>query len=180
MLLKLDGLSPSDWLVYLIGSALALGTSAFAVVMISTNDGTPHVNDIEHLAIFAMPSGSAGHRSKNNPEMAALGQKAGIDPMPVGAISDSLNKSGTGSGNNNDKPLATQMPVDLSDISNYRIASAFEGSVLLSTPQGPRFIKKGSVLTGLGRVLDIKHNGNDITVTVEGGVLTSRETSGAQ
>jgi hypothetical protein len=115
--------------LHVAGVALALGTTAFASLMILRSGDAPGIAGI-------VPQG-AGTPWKKTIDTDVAG---GIDYTPVG----SLPSASAGSGGS-------------SQPGGYRIRSAMEGMALVEGPEGLVAVRPGSVLPGVGRVEAIEH-----------------------
>ncbi len=133
---------------------LAVGATAFAAQMISDSNRVPTFAGSEHLMIFARPATLiAARRNPDNPALVAA-NKNGIDYNPVGGL-----------GNRQAAPARK-------DLLDYTVIEADQGWALIKDTRGWQTrVTKGQLVTGLGRIEDIRREGDRWAVITPHGRL---------
>lgn len=124
------------------GVALALGSSAFAALMVMDPNRKPEITGLEHLAIYARPTKSVAQK----PQLSA---RANVDYTPVGT---------------------TRSAFPDSSLVGYDLLAVSSEEATIRTPQGRvTRVTPGARLPGVGEIVSIhRREGKWVVITQSG------------
>lgn len=120
------------------GIALAALVTGFAYLAIERNDGTPRIGGAEHLAIFAMPSGSRETR------------------VASGAPSVSARSSISREGSREPIDYLPTATIKRSSVEQFNVRQVLRDRVILQRTSGLLELRPGDFAEGFGRLQEIR------------------------
>lgn len=149
------------------GSTLAVGSAAFAGYMVVNPPEKPYFGGLQHLAIFAQPSGSngpsPGELASAKERLARdLAQIRNLDMTPIGTIPKSPAKPA---------PSAS-LPVS----PDHALISIVGMKALVRSPEGVRLYDRGEAIGRLGKFTAVERFGQGWSLVTERGRVVETPT----
>jgi hypothetical protein len=149
-----------DWLLRGVGFGCALVAGSFAIYMHNPPNSAPDLRGAEHLGVFAQLKGKAAGvpQAPPSPARARPPLPDDVDPVTTGSIGDAA---------------ATTEPAPARLVLNeFRVLEVEAGMARIRGRDGEWKARRGAVLPGAGRVLDIERQGNRWVVLTTLGVIS--------
>ena len=151
----------------LLGVTLALGSAAFAYLMITDRDRRPVFSGAEHLQIFAKPSTPEDDR-RHALRVGGEREPPASDPTPVGTI--------VGGPGGVIAPAQTAKPVKSDQsLNSASVRGVFNGRALVQTSTTVVLVGPGENIPGVGNVISIEQTLQGPRVVTEQGVISRRK-----
>ena len=161
----LKALSHTEWKMASLGIAMATSSAVFAAYMVSRSDEAPGLSISEHFMIFARPSTTRREPfMKFAPPTEVASQEVDVDRTPIGSISPRPQ-------GNSPEPAPAPKPVK--ELAGFFVRGAFDGKVLVQSPNGFELVGPGDKIADAGPVLSIKYDKGRWIVLTEAGSISS-------
>ncbi len=141
-----------------VGSTLAVGSAAFAGYMMINTPETPYFGGLQHLAIFAQPSGaqtaSPGEMASARERLARdLAQMKNLDMTPIGTIPKA--------------PAKPAAPSSLPVSPDYALISLVGRKALVRSADGVRLYDRGDAIGSIGKFTAVERFGQGWSLVTE-------------
>lgn len=160
--------SATDAVLGGLGVSTAVASACFAGYMALTDTGDLAARGQGQFAAFLLPDYRAAQAMQAQVHQAPAPEATdgpGVDFMPTGSVSSQQFDPADGQGASDDARVSTQ---------DFAVRDVFDGTAMIEAHGTLQLVKPGTVLEGVGRVLDIRRSGNAWVVVTESGNINQR------